>query len=125
MASGDNILTIRDQRGRYLKGVPGGPGRPVGSRNKLTEDFLRDLQADWEQHGKDILATVREKHPELYFQCMIKLALIQPVELYPPGGSDRQYTPEEIMARLEERVGPEGRRLFEDFLRKVNRLRTQ
>ncbi len=26
---------------RYLKGMPGGPGRPVGSRNKLTEDFFQ------------------------------------------------------------------------------------
>ena len=49
MANDDNIITIRDGRGRYLKGMPGGPGRPMGSRNRLTEDFLRDLQADWEQ----------------------------------------------------------------------------
>ena len=31
-------------------------------------------------------------------------------------------TPKEIMDRLEERVGPEGRKLFEQFLRKVNKL---
>jgi hypothetical protein len=65
---------------------------------------------------------MREKHPEIYFQCMVKLALAHPAELYPPGGSDRRYTPEEIMEELEERVGPEGRRLFESFLRKVKRL---
>jgi hypothetical protein len=35
---------------------------------------------------------------------------------------ERQYTPEEIMTKLEERVGPEGRRLFENFLRKVKRV---
>ena len=29
------------------------------------------------------------------------------------------------MDRLEERVGPEGRRLFEQFLKQVNRLREQ
>jgi hypothetical protein len=104
MASGDNIITIRDECGRYLKGIPGGPGRPVGSRNKLTEDFLRDLQADWEQHGKNILEVMREKHPEIYFQCVVKLALANPAELYPPGGSNRRYTPENIMAELEERV---------------------
>jgi hypothetical protein len=37
-----NGVAIRDERGRYLKGMPGGPGRPLGSRNKLTEDFLGD-----------------------------------------------------------------------------------
>jgi hypothetical protein len=40
-------------------------------------------------------------------------------------GFDRTMTPEEIMDKLEERVGPEGRRLFEDFLRKVNKLGKQ
>jgi hypothetical protein len=34
-------------------------------------------------------------------------------------------TPEEIMEKLEERVGPQGRKLFEDFLRKVNKLQAQ
>jgi hypothetical protein len=34
-------------------------------------------------------------------------------------------TPEEVMDKLEERVGPEGRKLFEQFLRKVNKLRAQ
>jgi hypothetical protein len=125
MASGDNIIAIRDERGRYRKDMPGGPGRPVGSRNRLSENFLTDLQADWEQHGKDILSTIREKHPELYFQCMVKLALVHPVELYPAGGSNRRQTPEEIMAELEERVGPEGRKMFERFMRRVQRLREQ
>ena len=29
------------------------------------------------------------------------------------------------MEKLEERVGPQGRKLFEDFLRKVNKLGAQ
>jgi len=37
----------------------------------------------------------------------------------------RTMTPEEIMNKLEERVGPEGRKLFEQFLRKVNKLQAQ
>jgi hypothetical protein len=35
-------VVARDERGRRLKGFSGGPGRPLGSRNKLSEDFLRD-----------------------------------------------------------------------------------
>jgi hypothetical protein len=38
----NNSISIRDERGRYLKGIAGGPGRPAGSRNRLTEDFLGD-----------------------------------------------------------------------------------
>ena len=35
---------------------------------------------------------------------------------------DRGLTPDEIMDKLEERVGLEGRKLFERFLREVNKL---
>jgi hypothetical protein len=34
-------------------------------------------------------------------------------------------TPEEIMDKLEARAGPEGRKLFEQFLRKVNKLQAR
>jgi len=35
---------------------------------------------------------------------------------------DKTLSPEEIMDKLEQRVGPEGRKLFERFLRDVNEL---
>ena len=53
---------------------------------------------------------------------MVKLALVQAAELDQPKPFERQHTREEVVAKLEERVGPEGRRLFENFLRKVKRL---
>jgi hypothetical protein len=34
-------------------------------------------------------------------------------------------TPDEIIEKLEQRVGPKGRELFEQFLRKVNKLHAQ
>ena len=34
-------------------------------------------------------------------------------------------TPDQIMDKLEERVGPEGRKLFEQFIRKVNMLQAK
>jgi hypothetical protein len=108
------------QHGHYLTGAPCGPDRAAALR--LAEAFLRDLQADWEQHGKGVLEVMRQKHPEIYFQCMVKLALVQGVELDQPKPIERQYTPEEVIARLEQRVGPEGGRLFKNFLRKVERL---
>ena len=38
---------------------------------------------------------------------------------------DQALTPDEIMDKLQERVGPEGRKLFERFLRHVNELGAQ
>jgi hypothetical protein len=65
----NNNLVARDEYGRWLKGFSGGPGRPVGSRKKLSEAFIRDVQEDWEQSGKEVLRIMREKFPEIYFQC--------------------------------------------------------
>ena len=118
-------VVARDEHGRWLKGFSGGPGRPLGSRNKLNEDFLCDLQEDWEQHGKKIIKIMREKFPEVYFQSMVKLALVHRVEVGQPKAFDKPRTVEEALDQLEERVGPRGRREFEDFLRKTERLEAE
>jgi hypothetical protein len=49
----------RDSKGRFLTGNTGGPGRPMGSRNRLSEAFLAAVDADWSQHGNAVLARVR------------------------------------------------------------------
>jgi hypothetical protein len=55
----------------------------------------------------------------------VSLARILKLEVGALGTFDRPRTPEEIMDKLEERVGPEGRKLFENFLEKVNKLQEQ
>ena len=55
----------------------------------------------------------------------MSLARIIRWEVDPTGAFDRALSPEEITNKLEERVGPEGRKLFEQFLRKVNKLQAQ
>jgi hypothetical protein len=122
MANSDNTVTIRDERGRYLKGISGGPGRPMGSRDKLSQDFLADLQEDWEQHGRDILEVMREKHPEIYFQSMVKLAMIHRIELGQPQAFEQRRTREEVLQKMEERAGPVGRKMLEKFLVKLDKL---
>ena len=117
-----NIVAIRDEHGRYLKGIPGGPGRPVGSRNKLSQDFLGDLQEDWDQHGPEILRIMREKFPEIYFQSLVKLAMIHRVELGPPQAFERPRTREEVLHKMEERSGLAGRKMLEKFLVRMDKL---
>jgi hypothetical protein len=36
---------VRDEKGRYIEGHPGGPGRPPGSKNKLSHLEPRAIQA--------------------------------------------------------------------------------
>lgn len=56
MAGADN--TVSQQRGLvpFKPGQSGNPaGRPKGSRNKLTEDFLSDVLEAWQTSGKTAL----------------------------------------------------------------------
>jgi hypothetical protein len=59
--------------GRFLAGNSGNGGRPKGSRNKLGEDFLNVLAADFEQHGQRVIEKVRETKPEAYLRVVADL----------------------------------------------------
>ena len=48
-------------------------GRAVGSRNKLSEQFLAALQSDFEKHGVAAIAAVREKRPQDYLKMVASL----------------------------------------------------
>lgn len=48
-------------------------GRPKGSRNKLTEDFLSAMAQDFEQHGKAAIVEVRENDPSKYLTVVAQL----------------------------------------------------
>jgi hypothetical protein len=62
-----NSVAIRDERGHDLKGMPGGPGRPLGSRNKLSEDFLCDMHVAWTEHGSAVLDRIITDRLEIFF----------------------------------------------------------
>lgn len=59
--------------GRFLAGNSGNGGRPKGSRNKLGEDFLKVLAADFEQHGQQVIEKVRETKPEVHLRVVADL----------------------------------------------------
>ena len=61
-------VVIRDDKGQWI--VPPRRGRPPGSRNKLAETFLFDLLADWQAHGPQAIATIRDKEPVRYVQIV-------------------------------------------------------
>jgi hypothetical protein len=49
---------------RFKPTQSGNPkGRPQGSRNKLSEEFFRDLYDAWEAFGKPALMTAAWTHP--------------------------------------------------------------
>jgi hypothetical protein len=48
-------------------------GRPKGSRNKLGEDFIRELQADFHANGKAAIEEVRKDRPHEYLKVIASL----------------------------------------------------
>jgi Family of unknown function (DUF5681) len=58
----------------FKPGQSGNPkGRPKGARNRLGTQFLEALESDFNQHGPQAIALVREKKPEIYIRVVADL----------------------------------------------------
>lgn len=55
----------------WLPGQSGNPnGRPKGARNKLEEDFIRDLHEAWKRDGKAAIDAAYAEQPELLLRMV-------------------------------------------------------
>ena len=63
----------RTKAGQFVKGWGGGPGRPAGQRNRLTETVTTFLSEDFELHGREVIEAVRTKHPQIYLSACVSL----------------------------------------------------
>ena len=58
----------------WQPGQSGNPaGRPLGSRNKLSESVIQDIAADWAIGGPDTIARVRMTDPATYFRVVASI----------------------------------------------------
>jgi hypothetical protein len=63
----------RDAKGRFLSGSTGGPGRKLGSRNRLGEAFISDLHDAWVEHGKGVIDRVINDDPAQFLRTIAHL----------------------------------------------------
>ena len=79
----DSDSTVRKHRQRGLipwkPGQSGNPaGRPKGSRNKLSEEFFRDLCDAWQVFGKPALMTMAWMYPVEFVRLVASLMPKEP-----------------------------------------------
>jgi hypothetical protein len=75
-ADSDSTVPKHRQRGLipWKPGQSGNPkGRPKGSRNKLSEEFFRDLCEAWQAFGKPALETMAMLYPVEFVRVVASL----------------------------------------------------
>jgi hypothetical protein len=114
---------------RALEVMKNGQLRPLqyvnekGDVRRLSGQFLLSVQRLWEQRGDEILHRVADEHPALVFMAMVKIAAVQRIEVGQPDDFSGLKSKQAIVEKLEERAGPEARKLFETFIKKVEALK--
>lgn len=72
----------------FKPGESGNPnGRPKGSRNKLSEAFIKALADDFAEHGVEAIQQLRLESKDKYCNVIAKL-MPKLMELSGPDGSD-------------------------------------
>ncbi len=112
------------RRDEVAIGMGGGPYPLVplpGARNirTLSARFIADMQTHWEKHGMEALDEVREKFPDRYVDNYVMLARVIRLEADVKHSLAKPKTISEALDELEGKVGRDGRRKFEKFLREV------
>jgi len=80
----------------WKPGHSGNPnGRPKGSRNRLSEEFLSALQADFQENGTQAIVKVREDRPQDYLKV---IASILPKQIEVKEGAFDGISDEQLAA---------------------------
>ena len=57
----------------FEKGNTHGKGRPKGSRNKFSQEFIEALAANFSEHGQGVIEVLRTEDPATYVRICASL----------------------------------------------------
>lgn len=84
----------------FKPGQSGNPaGRPKGSKQRLSENFIAALCQDFETHGQTVINTVRAEKPADYLKI---IASIVPKELTIKTETIEDMSDDELIERLDQ-----------------------
>jgi hypothetical protein len=68
------VSTVPKQLTPWQPGQSGNPaGRPIGSRNKFSEDVITAFAVDWATGGPEAIARVRQTDPSTYMRVVASI----------------------------------------------------
>jgi hypothetical protein len=63
----------RNEKGHFIIGKKGGPGRPIGSRNKLAGELIDALYTEFCQSGPEVIKKVATTDPTSFLRIVTGL----------------------------------------------------
>lgn len=95
MSDPENTGAVRADHLTRFK--PGNPGKPKGVRHKLQEDFLKDVQAAWEESGADAIKLMIADKPGDFVKMV---ASLMPKEANLNINDHSEMTDDELRGRV-------------------------
>ena len=76
-------------------------------------------------HGPAVLDRLAKEYPQVYGPMVARLIHVHKVEVGGPGDFNAAMTKAELLDRVGERFGSQGRAMFEKFVRGLERLQIE
>lgn len=91
----ENTGTIRADHLTRFK--PGNPGKPKGAKHRLQEDFVKDVQAAWEEKGREAITMMIADKPGDFVKMV---ASLMPKDVTLNINDNSEMTDDELTSRI-------------------------
>jgi hypothetical protein len=95
------------------------------AHRSLSIEFLHDLYESWKVHGRKVLDELARDYPQVYGPMVARLAHVHRLEVGAPDDFNVSMTRAELLDKVGERFGAQGRAIFENFVKRLDRLQQE